>query len=180
MRDADFARLMPALVQHLRAEALASADTDDTDDDEGDGDAPPPGDFVPASVLREHGLVPWLDALAAMHAGLGGNADATARRAARRRLVFNEALLLSLMMLNHRQRLQTADGGSALSSPVICSGKVREAIQKPVCHGACLPSRNFTAQRCCLPPCCHSPVRSCDLLCLVHRLCACTSSVMVL
>lgn len=122
MRHDDFARLMPALVEALRS---ASSSGQDGAGDDAD-DAPPPGDFLPARLLREVGLPSWLDALAAMHAGLGAPVEPATRRAARRRLVFNETLLMATMMANHRRRVQTADAdGTAWPEPVVCTGEAR-------------------------------------------------------
>ena len=83
----------------------------------------PPGDFLPQWVLEDHALMPWLEALSVVHAGLGSGHPAAVRKQARRRMVFNECVLLSLMMLHHRIALQLADRTD--EPPVVCNSKAR-------------------------------------------------------
>ena len=124
MKDSDFARMMPLVTAHLK-ESPPPANTYSASTDSPDAAlACPPGDFLPTAMLQQHGLLPWLDALQIIHAKLGSDVDAAARTQARRRFVFNETLLLSLMMLHHRADLQNMDVESA-STPVVCRDLVR-------------------------------------------------------
>lgn len=107
---------MPKLVAHLQGVEYGPPDADPR--------APPPADFLPQPVLDEHDLMPWLDALAVVHAELGTALPAGARTRARRRLVFNEAVLLSIMMLHHRVALQSAEHAID-EAPVVCDNQVR-------------------------------------------------------
>lgn len=117
IKDSDFARIMPKLMAHLQQRA-------DYGPPSADPHAPPPGDFLPQWLLDEFDLAPWLEALAVVHAELGTALPAGARSRARRRLVFNETLLLSIMMLHHRVVLQSEeqDAGEA---PIVCDNRVR-------------------------------------------------------
>eukprot|EP00892_Ulva_mutabilis_P000268 jgi/Ulvmu1/10241/UM060_0042.1 len=115
VKDTDFARIMPKLIAHLQAHA-------DGGPPAADPRAPPPGDFLPQWILDEYDLAPWLDSLAVVHAELGTALPAGARSRARRRLVFNEAVLLSIMMLHHRVALQSAEQDSA-EAPVVCDNQ---------------------------------------------------------
>jgi RecG-like helicase len=94
VRTADFSRLIPSIIQHL------------CDQPKKDGVSM---DFLPPEMLKKHKLLPWLEALRIMHTNLGQDVPVEARQAARRRLVFNESLLLSLMLLHHRAHLQLAN-----------------------------------------------------------------------
>lgn len=115
VKDSDFARIMPKLVAHLQAVDYGPPDADPR--------APPPADFLPQPVLDEHDLMPWLDALAVVHAKLGTPLPVGARTRARRRLVFNEAVLLSIMMLHHRVALQSEEHPIE-EAPVVCDAQV--------------------------------------------------------
>lgn len=119
VKDSDFARIMPKLVAHLQRVDYSAQSTDPT---------VPPADFLPQPLLDEHDLMPWLEALAVVHAELGTPLPAGARTRARRRLVFNEAVLLSIMMLHHRVALQSAEHAVA-EAPVVCDNQVRPPSQ---------------------------------------------------
>ena len=114
MKDSDFARVINNVLGHL---CECPPDT---------RNGYPPGDFLPQALLSKHGLLPWLTALRTVHAGLGSEVTPDERQAARQRLVFNETLLLSLMMLHHRADMQSAD--RRLLAPVVCDDLVRPLL----------------------------------------------------
>jgi RecG-like helicase len=111
VREADFARLMPQITEHLKEHA-----------DAGSAECAP-ADFLSQAILDDHKLMPWLDALDIVHSQLGKTVAAAERQAARRRMVFNETLLLSIMMLHHRADLLSMDGDAA-RKPVLCNKMV--------------------------------------------------------
>jgi RecG-like helicase len=115
VKHADFKRIMPKIIAHLKKVAVPPPHAE--------GVEHPRGDFLPSHVLQTYGLLPWLDTLDTIHAQLGTNLDVAAREAARRRLVFNEMLLLSIMMLQHRAGMQGADMARG-NAPVVCSDLV--------------------------------------------------------
>lgn len=125
MVHADFARHIPQLLAHIK-ETLPEVDGDEDDTQV------PPGDFLPQWVLDNHQLMPWLDALSVVHAGLGSGHPAAVRKHARRRMVFNECILLSLMMLHHRIALQLSDRSE--EPPVVCNSKVHSACTQDSCE----------------------------------------------
>jgi RecG-like helicase len=104
-----FSRLIPSIVKHLRDQAAK----DDVS-----------MDFLTPDLLKKHGLLPWLDALQIMHANLGEDITMEARQAARKRMVFNEALLLSLVLLHHRADLQGQGVNRPTGGPVKCDNLV--------------------------------------------------------
>ena len=121
----DFVRYIPQALTHIR-ESLPEVEG------ELEGGTVPPGDFLPQWVLDEYSLMPWLEALSVVHAGLGSGHPAAGRRQARRRMVFNECVLLSVMMLHHRIALQLADRTD--EPPVVCTSKVCTASVHAVCE----------------------------------------------
>lgn len=125
---ADFARYIPQVLSYVK-DALP-----EVEGEVGDNEVPP-GDFLPQWVLKEQELMPWLEALSVLHAGLGSGHPAAVRKKARRRMVFNECLLLSLMMLHHRIAAQLSDSSSL--APVVCKSKVPSSCA--VCVWMSLP-----------------------------------------
>jgi hypothetical protein len=115
VKHADFARIMPKIIAHLRKVATKPPHAEGVDY--------PPGDFLPTHVLLTYRLLPWLDTLDTIHAQLGTDLDAATLKEARRRLVFNEMLLLSIMMLQHRASMQGANEPRG-QEPVVCSDLV--------------------------------------------------------
>lgn len=108
---------MPKLVSHLEESA-------DLGTPSADPRAPPPGDFLPQWLLDEYEVAPWLEALSVVHAELGTPLPSGARTRARRRLVFNETLLLSIMMLHHRVAMQRSEQHLD-EAPIVCDNRVR-------------------------------------------------------
>lgn len=127
MKDSDFARLLPKIVAHLRKQASCAASGDSgSGSAERGGSTTEPLDFLPTKLVQQYGLMPWLDALEVIHAELGQDIDLARRQAARRRLVFNETLLMSLMMLHHRADLQNMEAvHEHAQEPVVCKDLVR-------------------------------------------------------
>jgi hypothetical protein len=122
MTHSDFARYMPLLLDHIK-ESLPEVP------EEAGAAHVPAGDFLPQWLLDEHKLMPWLEALSVVHAGLGSGHSEVARKEARRRMAFNECLLLSLMMLHHRVRILLSDRTE--QPPVICNSQV--AVRSWLC-----------------------------------------------
>jgi hypothetical protein len=115
LRHWDFAGCMPLLLDHIK-ESLP-----DVAEEAGAGRVPA-GDFLPQWLLDEYNLMPWLEVLPIVHPGFVSNHSEVARQNARRRLAFNECLLLSLMMLHHRVQMLLSDHSE--KPPVICNNQV--------------------------------------------------------
>ena len=175
MKDADFSRLMPLITAHLKDSPPPSPTPLATDDPDA---TYPPGDFLTAGILKQNDLLPWLDALQIVHAKLGSDVDVAARQAARRRFVFNETLLLSLMMLHHRADLQSVDAERA-RQPVVCRNLVRplpacpplaalawDALHLPSCD-RCIAHLAFSKATCTCA-CCPLPEATSKVRCSTH------------
>ena len=125
MKEGDFKRVIPIYLKHLRAresEILQSQSSDETTTSGRNQDSPSSSlDPLPPDVLERYGLMPWLQALEVVHAGLGQEFQPADRTAARRRFVFQELLFLSLMLLNKR----ITSCSSTASDPIICDRTVR-------------------------------------------------------
>jgi hypothetical protein len=115
MTPPDFTRCISVLLDHIK-DSLP-----EVPNEAGEVHVPA-GDFLPQWLLDEHNLMPWLDALSVVHDKLAFSHSEEARKEARRRMVFNECLLLSLMMLHYRVRILLSDRSE--QPPVICKNQV--------------------------------------------------------